>query len=593
MKETALSFFGLGYVGLTSAICFAHRGFKVIGFDADPQKIELINSGKAPFYEPQVEDLLREALGSGLLSLTHNPAEAVEGSAVTFITVGTPSNPDGSINLEQVKTASTQIGQALSRKSCYHMVVVRSTVIPGTTENIVKPIIEGYSGRKCGDGWGLCFNPEFLKEGSAVKDTFNPDRIVIGEFDKPSGDTLEQLYGSFHRDEMPKTIRTSPVNAELVKYANNAFLAMKVSFINMMANLCQKLPGADVEVIAQGIGLDKRIGPLFLKAGAGWGGSCFRKDLEALLDFALKNNVELPLIEATLKVNNVQPYRLVELAKELIGGLSEKRISVLGLAFKPETDDMRDAASIKIVKRLLEEGARVAVYDPKARKNARKIFGDTVEYAESTEDCLRSSECALIVTEWEEFRKLTPQNFIKFMKIPAVVDGRRIYNAESFSPKLRFAAVGLGEKGYYNPALAVNAIIRKDDNSVLLVKRNIEPFRGLWSLPGGFVEHDETVEESLAREVKEETGLKVKPTGVAGVYSHPLRSPVKHVVTICYECTVLEGDLKAYGENTEAKFFPTDSLPKLAFDHEKIIKDHLRLKNAFCNDEEQTSHGKL
>jgi UDPglucose 6-dehydrogenase len=588
MKDEVLSFFGLGYVGLTGAVCFASRGFRVIGFDIDRRKVELISSGKPPFYEPQVEGLLREALERGLLSLTHDPIEAIKHSDITFITVGTPSNPDGSINLEYVKSTSIQIGGALKRKSGYHLVVVRSTVVPGTTENIVKPIIESYSGKKCGEGWGLCSNPEFLREGSAVKDTFNPDRIIIGELDKASGEILEKLYRGFYGDEMPETIRTSPVNAELAKYANNAFLAMKISFINMIASLCQKIPGADVEVIAEGIGLDKRIGPLFLKAGAGWGGSCFRKDVEALIDFALKNDVELPLLEAALKVNNAQPYRLVEMAKELVGELGGKRISVLGLAFKPGTDDMRDAVSIKIVKRLLEEGARVVVHDPKAVENARKIFGDAVEYAESIEDCLRGSECAIIVTEWEEFRGLKPQNFIELMKIPAVVDGRRIYDAESFSSKLRFAAVGLGEKRYYNPALAANAIIRKN-NSILLVKRSIEPFKGSWSLPGGFVEHDETVEESLVREVEEETGLKVKPLRVIGVFSHPLRSPVKHVVTICYESMILGGELKAQGEIAEAGFFPMDSLPELAFDHEKILREYFKSKNTSCSDEKNVA----
>jgi len=576
MRDKTLSFFGLGYVGLTSAVCFASRGFKAIGFDTDPRKIELINSGKTPFYEPQLEELLREAKRRGLLSFTNSPEEAVEGSDITFITVGTPSNPDGSINLEQIKNASKQIGQALKGKRGYHLVAVRSTVTPGTTENVVKPIIESHSGKKCGESWGLCFNPEFLREGSAVSDTFHPDRIIIGEFDRTSGEMLEELYKTFYGGKMPRTIRTTPVNAELVKYANNAFLAMKVSFINTIANLCQKLPGADVEVISEGIGLDRRIGPLFLKAGAGWGGSCFRKDLEALLDFALKNSLELPLVEATLKVNNTQPYRMIELAKELIGELNGKKVSVLGLAFKPDTDDMRDAVSIKVVKRLLEEGARVTVYDPKALDNARKIFGESVEYAGSVEECLRNSECALIVTEWEEFKKLTPEIFIKHMKIPAIVDGRRIYDAKTFSNRLRFAAIGLGEKKYYNPALAANAIIHKENN-ILLVKRNIEPFKDLWSLPGGFIEQNETVEEALTREIEEETGLKVKPTKLIGVYSNPNRSPVKHVVTICYECEIVSGELKAGGENIEARFFPPDTIPQLAFDHKTIVEDYLKM----------------
>jgi UDPglucose 6-dehydrogenase len=217
---------------------------------------------------------------------------------------------------------------------------------------------------------------------------------------------------------------------------------MKVSFINMIANLCQKIPGADVEVVARGIGLDKRIGPLFLKAGAGWGGSCFKKDLEALLDYAIKNCVELPLIEATLKVNKSQPYRVVELARELIGDFRGRRISVLGLAFKPGTDDMRDAVSIKIVRKLLEEGAKVVVYDPKAMDNAKKIFGGDVEYANSVEECLKDSECVIIVTEWDEFRKLKPEDFIRLMRNPAVVDGRRIYDPEVYSRKLKFKAMG-------------------------------------------------------------------------------------------------------------------------------------------------------
>lgn len=570
----AVSYFGLGHVGLTSAVCLAYRGFKVIGFDVDLSKVETINAGKPPFYEPKVEELLSVGLNRGLFHCTVDPTEAVQNSDVTFITVGTPSDPEGNINLDQVKESAKQIGKALKVKSKYHLVVVRSTVLPGTTENIVKPLIEEYSEKKCGNEFGLCFNPEFLREGSAVNDVFNPDRIIIGEFDRQSGDILEKLYIEFYAGDVPPTIRTNLVNAELIKYANNAFLAMKVSFINMIANLCQKLPGADVEIVAKGIGLDKRIGPHFLKAGAGWGGSCFRKDLEALLNFGLKNNVELPLIEATLKVNAIQPFRLIDMTKEIIGNLRGRKVSVLGLAFKPETDDMRDAVSIKVVKKLLDEGAKVSVYDPKALENAKKIFGNQVEYAKSIEECIAGSECAIIVTEWDEFRKLTPDIYIKLMRIPAVVDGRRIYNVEDFVTKLRFAAVGYGQMKYYNPALAVNAIICSDGR-VLLVKRNIEPFKGLWSLPGGFVEHDETVEETLVREVEEETGLKVKPHRLVGVFSSPLRSPIKQVITICYECTILSGELRACGENTEVKFFALDDIPQLAFDHGKILRDYI------------------
>jgi UDPglucose 6-dehydrogenase len=438
-----ISFFGLGYVGLTTAACLASRGFKVICYDVDEAKVDAVNSGRAPFFEPKLDELLGRAVEEGYLKAVKDPKTAVLNSEVTFITVGTPSRDDGGIDLTYVKSASRMIGEALRLKSGWHLIVVKSTVQPTTTENVVGRIIEETSGRRCGDGFGLCMNPEFLREGNAVEDTFKPDRIIIGEVDKRSGDFLEEIYREFYGDDLPPIIRTSPVNAELIKYANNSFLAMKVSFINMIANLCQKIPGADVEVIARGIGLDKRIGPLFLKAGAGWGGSCFRKDLEALLDFAIKNGVELPLVEATLKVNKIQPYRVVELARELIGDFRGRRISVLGLAFKPGTDDMRDAVSIRIVRRLVEEGAKVVVYDPKAMDNAKKIFGGDVEYAGSVEKCLKDSECAIIVTEWDEFRKLKPEDFIRFMKIPAVVDGRRIYDPEVYSRKLKFKAIGL------------------------------------------------------------------------------------------------------------------------------------------------------
>jgi UDPglucose 6-dehydrogenase len=573
--KVRLSFLGLGYVGLTTAACFASRGFKVLCFDVDKFKVEIVRSGKVPFFEPGLEELVKASVERGTLKALEDSREAILGSDITFITVGTPAKEDGSIDLTYVKEASKMIGEALHDKGGWHLVVVKSTVVPTTTEKVVGRTVEKCSGKLAGRDFGLCANPEFLREGNAVEDTFKPDRIVIGESDRRSGDMLEELYRKFYGENIPPIVRTTLVNAELIKYANNAFLATKISFMNMIANLCQKLPGADVEAIAEGIGLDKRIGQLFLKAGIGWGGSCFPKDLKALVNFSQKMEVDLPIIEATLKVNETQPYKIVELAKELVGGLENRRISVLGLSFKPETDDMRYAVSIKVVNRLLEEGAKVIAYDPKAVHNARKIFGESIEYANSVEECLKGSECALIVTEWSAFKSLKPEDFIRLMKIPAVVDGRRIYDAKLFSSKLRFAAIGFGEKMYYNPALAVNAIIYKD-KSILLVKRGVEPFKGLWSLPGGFVEYDETVEEALAREVEEETGLKVRPERLLGVYSNPTRSPVKHAITVCYTCIMLGGELKPSDECVEAKFFTLNNLPReMAFDHKKIVEDFI------------------
>lgn len=446
MQKVKLSFFGLGYVGLTTAACFSYKGFKVTCFDIDNEKVKTINNGKAPFFEPGLDELLKVSIEKGFLKAVEDPVKAVLDSKITFITVSTPNKEDGSIDLTSVKDASERIGEALRIKDRWHLIVIKSTVIPTTTEKIVGKIIEEHSGKRIGRDFGLCANPEFLKEGSAVEDTFKPDRIVIGESDKKSGDLLESFYKDFYGENLPPILRTNLVNAELIKYVNNSFLAMKVSFINMVANLCQKIRGADVEIIAKGIGLDRRIGELFLKAGAGWGGSCFEKDLKALLNFGAKNSVELPLIESTLKVNDTQPYKLIDLAKKLVGELKGKRISVLGLSFKPNTDDMRYAVSIKIVNKLLEEDAKVVVYDPIAMQNARKIFNNTVEYANSVEECLKGSECALIVTEWNDFKGLIPEDFIKLMKNPVVVDGRRMYDSKAFSSKLKFAAIGLGRE---------------------------------------------------------------------------------------------------------------------------------------------------
>ncbi|MCP8317161.1 MAG: UDP-glucose/GDP-mannose dehydrogenase family protein [archaeon] len=286
-------------------------------------------------------------------------------------------------------------------------------------------------------------NPEFLREGSARKDNLKPDRIIIGEYDKASGDMLEKLYEEFYGHKMPPLIRTNLTTAELIKYTNNAFLATKVSFINSIANLCQKIPDADVKVVAESIGLDRRIGRLFLNAGLGWGGSCFLKDLRALTAHVKGLDTELPIIEASMKVNEDQPLIAISLAHNLVGKLKRKRVSVLGLSFKPNTDDMREAVSVKVINALLKEGAYVVVHDPRALENAKKIFGDKVRYEERVRDCLMDSECCIIVTEWDEYKALKPNDFQRYMKNPAVVDGRRIYNPEEFK-LIKYTAVGLG-----------------------------------------------------------------------------------------------------------------------------------------------------
>ncbi|MEM3921705.1 MAG: UDP-glucose/GDP-mannose dehydrogenase family protein [Nitrososphaerota archaeon] len=444
MSKSTISIFGLGHVGLTFAVCLAHRGFQIIGYDIDEEKLQCIMSGKAPFYEANLDELLAAVIRMKRIQLTNNPQDAVSNSSITFVTVDTPIKPNGSVDLSSLAKALQAIGQGLRRKNNWHLVVIRSTVPPGTCLKVIK-VLEEYSGKRAGADFGLCFNPEFLREGNAIEDIMNPDRIVIGEYDSMSGEALEEFYKQFHGEKLPLIIRTSLTNAEIIKYANNAFLAMKISFINMIANLCEKLPGADITEVAKGIGLDRRIGLSFLNAGVGWGGSCFLKDLKALIYVAKENGLDLPLVEATISINDEQPLKLIELARKLLGTLENKRIAILGLAFKPGTDDMRNAPSIKIINKLLDEKARVVVYDPRALHNARKIFGDKIEYAVSSIQCIQGADCALIVTEWPEFKELKPEHFIKNMRTPCVIDGRRIYDPKEFEGKIKFAAIGLNQ----------------------------------------------------------------------------------------------------------------------------------------------------
>jgi UDPglucose 6-dehydrogenase len=439
-----ITILGLGYVGLTMAACLAEQGIKTTGVDLDKEKIATINAGKSPIHEPRLEEFISKALKAGTFKATSDLENSLRTSNITFVTVGTPSLPDGSISLEYVRSAAESIGRTLNRTQNYHLVVVRSTVIPGTCLEVVKPILEKASGKVCGKDFGLCSNPEFLKEGSAVQDMMRPDRVVIGENDRRSGDTLQDFYHQLYEREMPRLIRTSLANAELIKYANNAFLASKVSFINSLAHLCEKTPQADVEVIAEAIGLDPRIGPLFLKAGLGWGGSCFPKDLKAILAYAREQNIELPIIDAAIRINEIQPIWSVRKAKEALGELKGKRIALLGLAFKPDTDDIREAVSIRIIQRLLQEGSFVSAYDPAAMENTRKLFGKKIVFADSAQKCIQDADCCILITEWQEFKRLTLEDFRIRMHEPILIDGRRLYNHEEYSGKLNYYAIGLG-----------------------------------------------------------------------------------------------------------------------------------------------------
>lgn len=409
-----IAILGSGYVGIVTGIGFAELGHEIVFIDVDERKVEMLNSSKPPIYERGLEELMKK--NRGKYRATTDYREALESSELTFICVGTPSKGDGSIDLKYAESASKEIGKALKNNDNFHVVVVKSTVVPGTTEDKIKPIIEKESGKKAFEDFGLAMNPEFLREGNAVYDFFNPDRIVIGVKDERTKSVLEELYKPF---DCPKLI-TEIKTAEMIKYASNAFLATKISFANEIGNICKKL-GIDVYKVFEGVGLDHRINPSFFRAGIGFGGSCFPKDVKALIRKAEELGEDPKILKAVIEVNEKQPLKMIELLKKHIPNLEGKKIGVLGLAFKPDTDDVRESRAIPIVKALLEEGAEIIAYDPKAIENFRKFFPQ-VEYANSAEDVITKSDAVLIVTEWKEFEELDYSGKI-------VIDGRRVEKA--------------------------------------------------------------------------------------------------------------------------------------------------------------------
>jgi UDPglucose 6-dehydrogenase len=441
-RPSSVSVIGMGYVGLCTAAGFASKGLKTIGVDIDEKRVEQIQKGKAPLYEPQLDGMLKKAVREKLLVATSDISQAANTGSI-FLTVGTPSRNDGSIDLTYIERATEELGRALHGKQSYTLVVVKSTVVPGTTNKTVRPILERSSSQTIGADLGLCSNPEFLKEGTAINDALHPDKIIIGADDKKSANKLRQLYTTFYGKNLPPIILASPETAELVKYASNGFLATKISFINTIANIAQRIPGVDVNQVAEAIGRDPRIGPLFLKAGPGYGGSCFHKDLQAIINFSEGLGYGPILVRATEETNEKQAEKVVELSEKLAGPLEQKRIAVLGLAFKKDTDDVREAASLRVIRLLLKKGVRIVAYDPMAIPNARKLLGETVEFADDEQSALKGADCCIVMTEWNQFRKLQAKDYVALMRTPNLIDARRLYDPMEYEA-LNFAAVGLG-----------------------------------------------------------------------------------------------------------------------------------------------------
>ena len=390
-----ISVIGTGYVGLVAGVCFAKKGHKVIGVDIDQQKVDNINNKIPPIYEEGLKDLMNETVDTGSFRATTDLKGAVVNSDVTFIGVGTPSREDGSINLDYLLSAVNAVAEALKEKNSYHVIVIKSTVTPGTTESLI-PIIEEKSGKRHGNDFAVAMNPEFLKEGFAIHDFLEPDRIVIGVSDKKAAEVLANVYSVL---DAPLVMMSSTKAAEMVKYTSNSLLATKISFANEVGDICKKL-NVDVYEVMKGVGLDHRLGPYFLNAGPGFGGSCFPKDVHALIAVAKAIGFNPKLLNAVLEVNHDQPLRVVELARKK--GLKD-RIAVLGLAFKPGTDDIRETPSIPIIHELLKEGKHVIAYDPKAMENTKKVLPN-IEYAGSAQEAVSKADMVIIVTHWDEFR---------------------------------------------------------------------------------------------------------------------------------------------------------------------------------------------
>jgi UDPglucose 6-dehydrogenase len=438
-----LSVFGLGHIGLVNAAGFASLGFQVKGYDIDPVRVRMLKSGDLPMFEPHLKRLVMSGIIKRKLSFIEDYYDAVLSSDLSFVTVNTPLAENGNIDFKPIISSLKMIGEGIRKKNRYHFVVIRSTVPPGSTSGIIKDTLEKETGKKAYEDFGLAVNPEFMREANAVHDFFKADRIIIGVNDKRSERVLQEIYSSF---KCPKLI-TNFNNAEMIKQSVNSFSAMAISFTNMIANICQHIPGADIETVVEGMGFDKKIPPQLFRPSPGWGGSCWPKDNVSLLNLATALNVRASLIQSTLEINEEQPFQVIKIAENVLGSLKDKRIAVLGLAYKANTDDVRGTISKKIVEVLLEKGATVSVYDPSAESYFEKAFnfnGKAIEYAQSEYDCIRNAECAIIVTSWEQFKKITADEYVGMMKFPFVIDGVRIYDHREYSQKLNYRAMGLG-----------------------------------------------------------------------------------------------------------------------------------------------------
>ena len=417
---------GTGYVGLVTGTCLAETGNHVCCVDIDERKINKLRQGQITIYEPGLEKLFERNLKEERLTFTTNLAEGIEDAEIIFLALPTPPGEDGSADLQYVLGVSENIGKLLTD---YKIIIDKSTVPVGTAEKVHKAISQNYQG-----DFDVVSNPEFLREGVAVEDFMKPDRIVIGTSSDRAKELLTELYGPYVRQGNP-IIFMDERSAELTKYAANAFLAVKISFMNEIAQMCERL-GADVDMVRKGIGSDDRIGKRFLFPGIGYGGSCFPKDVKALMHSAKEIKYDFKILDAVTHVNEKQKLHLVSKIKRYYNNdLKGKHFAIWGLAFKPNTDDIREAPALEIIDALLEEGATVCAFDPEAMKNVQNIMGDKISYAELQYDCLNNADALIVATEWNEFRTPDFDKVLQLLKDPVVFDGRNVYDVAVMEKK--------------------------------------------------------------------------------------------------------------------------------------------------------------
>ena len=429
---------GLGFVGLSLASVLASKGYDIVGVDTDKTKCNKISNGISPFFEPELEKVLQNGLKKKL-RINDNFSSISECDFI-FVTVGTPQKTNGSIDLSKIKNAVTSIGKTLLKNKKKPIIIIKSTVVPGTMNKVILPVLEKKSNKKAGKDFGLISNPEFLQESNAIKDTKFPHAVVLGNNNTEFMKKTKKLFTKLHPN-VP-IISTNYQTAEMIKYANNSFLATKISFINQLSNICQKIPGANIDDIGKTIGLDPRIGKLFLNAGPGYGGSCLPKDMKALINFANTSGINPSLLNAVEEVNTKQLEQIIQIIKQKFGNLASKRITILGTAFKPNTDDIRDSIAIELIKKLLKKNAKITVHDPKAIKNTREIFKEKINYAKTIEEALTKSQCVIIMTQWKQYEKLNNNQF-KYMTKKFVIDCRRMLIKKQLD--VDYYAIGLGK----------------------------------------------------------------------------------------------------------------------------------------------------